>query len=241
MDGNFIEELSRCKRHDLSSPPTGNGWIYVVSDFYVAVGKAGILSRVMQTFIYEKARDRHANERARQRPERRSAFREQSRGLGSREPRNTGNTRERCSFPRNVVRTEFYGSVLSRAGLLHRSFLFAPGKYLTPVFQAILTGSLVFLSIAGPEPKPPHPVYTVDISSSLCSRRADLPKPLFRSRAIANITSPPTGDISIECRRAALSRSRSAIRRRRFRGSGNPTKPPSQGVAVAQSASNRVR
>lgn len=31
------------------------GRIYVVSDFYVASGKASVLSRVMQTFIYEKA------------------------------------------------------------------------------------------------------------------------------------------------------------------------------------------
>lgn len=45
---------SRYKCHDLSFS-ADNGWIHLVSNFYVGSGKASALPRVIQTFIYEKA------------------------------------------------------------------------------------------------------------------------------------------------------------------------------------------
>lgn len=101
-------------------------------------GKASVLSHVTQTFIYEKAETEHARERVSRRKRKRS------------DALHTGNnlaavrleTPVNIAFLRNVVRTEFYGSVRRR--LLHRSFLFAPSKYLTPIFQVILTAPSSF-------------------------------------------------------------------------------------------------
>jgi len=82
--------------------------------------------------------------------------------------RTVTNIHEHFHSPRSAVHTKFYGS--ARRRLLHRSFLFASGKYLTP--YSGLFWQLARLSLYLNRPR--RFLYT---SSSLCSQRTNLRKP----------------------------------------------------------------